>query len=349
MRAAAQEARWAHLRALFHRGNRGGGVQADDAKGKPFLLNAVADDQAYLVYIPEFGLYADLHAQHGQSLMTATEKQAAERAGTANFNLNTMIPEWVMEQSGVKEDWTHFQRLFLSHADTGSFQADAEFYSVTGHGVLACTAEKAAHRRPGRINAGLLQQHLHRLPAWPERRIDTHVEKTVRLMIDPQQKLGEEIVAAGAVQLIYRTKVQDKVIGGRTIERAPTEAVKHVAKPELLKMVKAYRAQNTQQSTQVNQAAISAMKVDELRCELWGWYTSVGLLADSHLQEIFADQIAAGLQRWIPAVAASAPAPAAATSATRPPAPSTTARGWSTRWTDMWGWVFSKLAHIPAI
>ena len=258
-----QEARWAHLRALFHRGNRGGGVQAAGDKGKPFLLSSIADDQAHLVYILEFGVHSDLHTQHGQSHVTGAETKAAAASGEASFNQNTHIPEWVMKQAGVQDDWTHFERLFLTPACVGGFKVGEQFYTTVGAdaGIVGCTAEKAGHRRSGLRNSGAVLQHLNRMPA--EASIDTDVTKDVRLMIDPQRKEGEEVVSSAAVQLIFRTKVSDKIIGGQSIERKPTEVVKHVSKEQLVEIVKAYREEHEGLSTQVDEPAISDMVVGD--------------------------------------------------------------------------------------
>ena len=71
------ESWWAHLRALHHRGNRGGGRVDAALKGRAFPLEAVADDQCHLVYRPELsGLHADLNTQHGQSVLSRAERRA---------------------------------------------------------------------------------------------------------------------------------------------------------------------------------------------------------------------------------------------------------------------------------
>ena len=63
--------------------------------------------------------------------------------------------------------------------------------------------------------------------------------------------------------MIFRTKVSDKIIGGQSIERKPTEVVKHVSKEQLVEIVKAYREEHEGLSTQVDEPAISDMVVGD--------------------------------------------------------------------------------------
>ena len=138
-----QEARWAHMRSLHHRGNRGGGVLDDPSmKGHAFCLECVANDQCHLVFVPEYGLHADNHAQHGQSGVTKAEKRAEDEGRIAAFNLNSHIPAWVIEQPGVKEDWEKFEARFLTEFTAG------QQYIVDGAepGIVGRTAEQEAHR-----------------------------------------------------------------------------------------------------------------------------------------------------------------------------------------------------------
>ena len=215
-----------------------------------------------------------------------------------------------------------------------SFGADA--------GIVGCTAEKAGHRRSGLGNSGAVLQHLNRMP--PAASIDTDVSKDVRLMIDPHRMEGEEVVSSAVMQLIFRTKVSDNIIGGQSIERKPTEVVKHVSKDQLVEIVRAYREEHEDLSTQVDQPAISNMVVGDkhgdkrsLRWEVGEWFSQEGLLDDEALQHILTEPIAGF--RW---VAASAVPPAAQ----RPAAPATSARGWKASWNDMWGWVYSNTAGV---
>ena len=145
-------------------------------------------------------------------------------------------------------------------------------------------------------------------------------------------------------QMIFRTKVSDKIIGGQSIERKLTEVVKHVSKEQLVEIVKAYREEHEGLSTQVDEPAISDMVVGDkhgdersLRCEVGEWFSQQGLLDDEELQQILADPIAGF--RWV----AASVVPSAAQ---RPAAPATSARGWKASWNDMWGWVYSNTAGV---
>ena len=74
----------------------------------------MADDQCHIVYVPEYGLHDDRHITRGQSDLTKAERRA-ERAGeTVSFHLNTMMPQWVLDQDGVQEDWALYEELFLA-------------------------------------------------------------------------------------------------------------------------------------------------------------------------------------------------------------------------------------------
>ena len=138
-----------------------------------------------------------------------------------------------------------------------SFGADA--------GIVGCTAEKAGHRRSGLGNSGAVLQHLNRMP--PAASIDTDVSKDVRLIIDPQRMEGEEVVSNAVVQLIFRTKVSDNIIGGQSIERKPTEVVKHVSKDQLVEIVRPIgRSTRTSVRRWISRPSAT-----------WWWVTSTGI------------------------------------------------------------------------
>ena len=136
-----QEARWAHMRSLHHRGNRGGGVLDDPSmKGHAFCLECVANDQCHLVFVPEYGLHADNHAQHGQSGVTKAEKRAEDEGRVAAFNL-LAHPRLGHRAARRQGGLLRSSRRFLT-------EFTGQQYIVDGAepGIVGRTAEQEAHR-----------------------------------------------------------------------------------------------------------------------------------------------------------------------------------------------------------
>lgn len=299
----------------------------------------MADDQCHIVYVPEYGLHDDRHITRGQSDLTKAERRA-ERAGeTVSFHLNTMMPQWVLDQDGVQEDWALYEELFLT-----DFTAGQEYFTVDegdDAGIIGCTAEDAIHRRHGSAHHADARAHLHHLPA--KKSVKTKVNKQARLVIIPEQSSGGQQVANGSVVLVFRTEVTDKRhdVTVDDLQRPATEAIRPVKKEQLLLMVREYREQHDPDNA-AGRPNLSDMLVGHekhgrersLRCELWLWYEQQGLLADDLLQTIF-DEDLLGDFTWV-SVDASQPNGAAAAR------PQPTARGWDAVWSAAWGWVFSN-------
>ena len=87
-----QEGKWSHLRALNHRGNRHG--------GRGWLLNAATDDQAHLVFQPEWGLSEDLTLSSGQSIISREERETP--ADGSEDDTNSVVPAWVQSAAKVQ-------------------------------------------------------------------------------------------------------------------------------------------------------------------------------------------------------------------------------------------------------
>lgn len=333
-----QESRWAHLRALHHRGNRGGGVTTDGIKGRAFLLTAVADDQCHLIYVPEYGLHDDRHTTPDQSVLTKVERRAERDGDTVSFHLNMMIPQWVLEQDGWEEDWKRFQKLFLT-----GFTEGHDYHKIDAGddaGIVACTAENARHRQCGTMHRSAVRAHVHRLPA--AKSIATSVKKRVRLVIAPEQvDRGGEQVANGVAVLVFRTEITDVLTNGEndvTVPHPATETVKPVKKEQLLQLVGEYRERydpnNAAKHPELNTMTVDAKhhgSQRSLRCELWDWFDAKGWLPNDLLAQIFASEL--GTFEWVPVQRI----PAAPTRA----APQPTARGWRAIWTA-WGWGYSN-------
>eukprot|EP01043_Picozoa_sp_COSAG02_P030344 COSAG02_NODE_1932_length_10324_cov_92.894963_7_plen_690_part_00 len=323
-----QESRWAHLRALMLRSNRGGGVIEDGRKGSAWLLDVIADDQAHLIYCPEYGLHGDNSTARGESLMTRLERQAEE---TTCFNLNTHIPQWVFQQDGVDTDWERFQKLFLTDYTEGR-----DYFTSTNAddvGIIGCTAETEAHRQHSQ--RAVVRQHLLRLPV--QKSVATNVSKHVRLVITPPVSEEGEDVTSGAAVLVFRTKVTD-IISSQHVDRPATETVQHVRREQLAALCAEYRQQYQQEHEQ--RPSLRDMTVDarngednSLRCELWEWFEAKGMLDDDLLRGIFTDEVL-GEFSW---VSIETTEPRAASG----PAPQPTAHGWRSIWT-IWGWAFSN-------
>ena len=325
------ESRWAHLRALHHRGNRGGGRVDAAVKGRRFPLEAIADDQCHLVYVPAFGLRSDVNTQHGQSAISRAERKAAEGGETAAFNQNTHVPKWVFEQKGMTGlTWTRFQKLFMVDFNVGQ-----HYHNIVGGvgGVVGCTAEKEDHRR----DRARAVAHLHELPTEPS--VQTDLSKTVRLVIDPPRTDAGADITSGAVTLVYRTEVKE-TIGGREVVRDPVEAAKAVRKSELVKMVRAYRSEFPDDEADEARPAVTSMIVGDdpnnparsLRREVWERQRAGAELRAETLRSIFTGEVLGEEWDW--------QAPASPVQAERASRPQTTATGWSAHWNNFWGWIY---------
>ena len=318
------------------RSNRGGGVIEPGCEGSAWLLNVIADDQAHLIFAPEFGLHKDNATARGESLMTTLERRAEASGDVVSFNLNTHIPKWVMEQEGVEEEWVRFEKLFLV-----DFTSGREYFTCAASGdagIVGCTAEHELHRRPGLPHRTTVREHMLRLPA--KKSIATHVTKRVRLVITPPVTESGADVTSGAAVLAFRTKVTDIVDDDTRTERPATEAIQHVRRAQLVMLCEEYREQYDGDD-EADRPALRDMTVDarngaehSLRCELWAWFEAKGLLADDVLQGIFDDSVL-GDFTWV-SVESEEPNGAASQ-----PAPQPTAQGWRSIWTT-WGWGFSN-------
>ena len=335
-----QEARWAHLRALHHRGNRGGGEVAEALKGQAFPLNAIADDQCHLCYRPEFGLHKDLHTQHGHSGVSQAERRAEEAGHVAAFNLNAHIPKWVIDLPGVRAHWNEYEKLFLTDFESGE-QYHVDPAAVGG--VVGCTAEREEHRRPGAVHRHRVIANRHTLPAAPS--VKTWCTKTVRLVIEPpqsSQSRAGEVVSNGAVALVHRTAVTEQVgdENAELVEREPVETIKPVKKALLQQMVRKYR-ENSMDEEAAALAPGSMVVYDasdpsrSLRHEVWRWYGEEGMLSNSELRAIFTTEALGAEWRW------EAP-PDCAVQAERSTQPQPSAEGWHSVWDRVWGWIYSN-------
>ena len=205
-----------------------------------------------------------------------------------------MIPQWVMDQDGIKDDWDKFKELFLT-----GFTEGEEYHVITSGdyaGIIAGTAENPHHRRPGRRNKDTIKAHLHQLPGTKS--VATNVSKHVRLLIAPEEKDAEQrVVVTGAAVLVFRTKVTD-IVGEEEISRPATEAIRAVKRAQLEAMVSEYREDHAAAAGDTERPALKDMVIDtrhgealSLRCELWGWVRGKGLLEDDVLREIFAAEM----------------------------------------------------------
>lgn len=107
----ATEARWAHLRDLFHRGCR--------RFGRDWLLSAFVDDQIRLVFGDEHLLPEDLQAERGQSLLSKELEQARLDGLTREVDKNMVVTAWVMKLPGVTDSFKRFEKLFLQPGKHG--------------------------------------------------------------------------------------------------------------------------------------------------------------------------------------------------------------------------------------
>jgi hypothetical protein len=142
----ATEAKWAHLRALFHRGSR--------RFGREWLLAAFTDDQMRLVYGDEYLLPEDIKADRGQSLLSRELAQAGRQELTREVDKNTVLSAWVMKLPGITEDFARFEKLFLQPPHVGQFRRGTDYWLATGNGrrgaVLAATAREETHHQATR-------------------------------------------------------------------------------------------------------------------------------------------------------------------------------------------------------
>ena len=336
------ESRWAHLRALHHRGNRGGGRVDAALKGRAFPLEAVADDQCHLVYRPELsGLHADLNTQHGQSVLSRAERRAEQEGSVPTYQLNTHIPKWVLDKPGVRDDWKRFERLFLTPHD---FRA-GEDYVLDAPGVgglVGRTAEKPQHRQLGPENWNTVISNLHKLPAEPSVTTQTFaVNKTVRLVIEPPQEHNDTVVANGAVALVYRTSVQE-MVDGHAVPREPVESIRAVRRSELVEMVKQLRDEDEDEAAA--RAAVSGMVVQDdknkarsLRHEVWAAYERGLRLENAALRSIFTPEVLGSQWTWVE------PPDQAVQSEPAAPPPQTNVEGWRATFNTLWNrWIYTN-------
>ena len=159
---------------------------------------------------------------------TKAERTADHAGETVSFHKNTMIPQWVMDQDGVEDDWEKFEELFLT-----DFTSGEDYFAVLGAnaGIVACTAEDANHRRIGAAHRRGVQAHVHRLPSTKS--VATKVSKHVRLVLAPEEREQGQVVASGAAVLVFRTKVTDIIGDDEENSRPATEAIKHVKKSQI--------------------------------------------------------------------------------------------------------------------
>ena len=322
-----QEGKWSHLRALNHRGNRHG--------GRGWLLNAATDDQAHLVFQPEWGLSEDLTLSSGQSIISREERETP--ADGSEDDTNSVVPAWVQSAAKV-QDWQEFRTLFLEPTECGGFVEGRDFWALpapqpgAAQSVLFLTATSAS-RRPANLRH-IAESHAQQLP--PARSVMTRVQNEARLVIVPPA-VGGASAHSGIAALSYRTVVTEHGVGAADdagLTRPARESSANVGVEQLRRLVLAYRehSMNDLQHAVEPERTVASMIAGEgtqgttyvagsgLRCELWKWVESDGALPDDIVKPIFASVI--GKYSWV-----SAPSNAAA-AVPQQPAEQPLAAGW---------------------
>ena len=310
----ATEARWAHLRRLYHRSERRG--------GRPWLLEAFVDDQVHLVYGDEYLLPEDLRAERGQSLVSKELREVELQGRTRDVDLNTRIAKWVLELPKAAENWRRFEKLFLQPEQCGAFKLADDYCTHRGC-VIGRTAADPARRVA-------LNRHLEQESLAPSQR--TTVDKTVQLLLEPPAGVGDsDMRLPGVAALCFRTQTTETVGDAAPVRRKPRIICQDIGVTQLRQLVRAFREQ-----AGVDTAGVSAMIAGEgsngvgtgLRNELWRWAAEAHL-PDSLLQQILQDDVT-GFD-WVtcspPASARTAPAAT----------PQNTAPGWVATWSARLG------------
>ena len=219
---------------LFNRGNHHG--------GRPFLLQAVLDDQANLNYLPAFGTHDDLACRRGTSHVSKLQQEIEDAGETVPWERNLFIPKWLLDCSlpggrTARTAWVEFAELFLEPKGFTGAQASAAVggthdWIQSADGITVLCASAASDRRGWRNTGAPLQ-----MPSAPS--VSCTAVRTVSCIIEPPHE-GASHSVPGVAVLTYVSKVTE-TIGSQQPRPHVEEDTKLIRMQELNALVRLCR------------------------------------------------------------------------------------------------------------